>query len=252
MRWFGYGAFGLLCYLASLLAQLPAASLQPALAVRLPGLTAASLGGTPFDGVAHGLHWAGRGIERLRWRWQPQQLLRGRLAFRLRVDETASATEMQTLARLGWGGRVELLELRGRLSLPRALELAGVAPPPLNARLRLQLPRVEMQGRQPRAASGRVLIDGLHTAFGRTLQLGDFVLDLHTEDDSIAGVLRDRDGPLGVDGALVLNADGSYRFDARLRPQPQADPQVRQALQLLGRPNADGEWKLHIQGRLTL
>lgn len=252
----GYLSLGVAAFVVCLVALAPASLVLSRLAERAPGLQldGAEIDGTLYAGTARRLRYAGREFAELRWRWSPAALLGGRFAYRVWLREPERGTDLSALAGLGWDRAGELDELRGELQLPRALQLAGMPPPPVNGRLRLAIDELRFRGRRPLAASGEVYADGVHTAFGKTLQLGDYRLDLYTdaEAEAIRGRLSDAGGPIELGGELSLAPSGAYRLEARLGTRSGADPALTYMLGLLGAPGPDQRWQLQVDGRLHL
>ena len=90
------------------------------------------------------------------------------------------------------------------------------------------------------------------TTLGRPLTLGDFAVDLTTAEGAINGDVRDLQGPLTLSGKLSLQSDGRYRFVGQLGLRDDNDPVLRQALQLVGKPLADGRRQVVFNGKLQL
>ena len=64
------------------------------------------------------------------------------------------------------------------------------------------------------------------------------------------GRLRDIDGPLSLQGQARLSSDGSYEFSGTVATHGGASPDLQQALQLLGPPNAQGRYEFSLAGTL--
>lgn len=254
MKLTAYLLLAVLAFAASMALLLPAERLL-AWAGRPAGVSAAAVNGSLISGTARQLRWSDRELAELRWRWRPATLLGLELGFELWLSEPQAGTELNALAGTDWGGVTRVERLAGTLTLPRALELVGVPPPPLNGELQLDLSDLRLSGQSvvPQAVAGTVLLNGLHTGFGKTLQLGDLALRLSTRADAtIEGQIDDRGGPIAVDGELALRPDGAYRLRATLKPRPGARPELRHLLGLVGPPGKDGSWQLQVNGKLDL
>jgi general secretion pathway protein N len=234
-----------------LLIQLPAASLIDRLESRLPGLSVQQIDGTVFAGEARQLQLGRRTLEALRWRWRPLGLVTGKLEFYLTLS--GPDVEVEAVFSIGWQRQLRLYDVSGHLPLPKAISLAGRAPPPLNGELQLAIDELLLNRHgKPQAAWGTVQLRDAHTAFGRTLELGDVALHLSTQDQVIRGDFKDAGGPLELIGFLTLDHSDTFHLNSQIGLREQGPSDLRQALNLLGRPDNDGRWRLQRSGKLTL
>lgn len=248
-RGIGYALVGLLAYGGFLALELPVAVLLPYVAPHLPGFTVARVDGSLLAGQAESVSLRNAQLERLNWRWRPLALLQGQLAYRL-VAADPQLT-LQSVAGVDWTGAVHWQNIRGELPLRKALMLAMQAQLPVNGTLVLALDDIRLnKAGLPDRAEGNVEVRNLRTTLGRPLALGDFAVQLTTQSQGIVGTVTDKQGPLQVQGSLTLAADGRYRFNGRVGLRDNNNDDLRQALALLGRPGADGQWKIDINGVL--
>ena len=253
-RWLGYGALAIVAYGVFAVWQMPARNALDFAQQQLPHLQikAASVEGSLWQGSITHVQVGQRKIERLNWLWQPSGLLQGCLQYQLAISEPQ--THVAALARIGISGQLRLFDIKGELPLPRAIALAGRPPPPLAGQLQVALRELHLnrQGK-PAAVFGQVRLQDLHTSFGRTLALGDFIADLDSEQDTMLGKVRDTEqGPLQLVAEIQLKQDGRYRVEAELGLREQSNAELTKAFSLLGRPLADGKWHFDFSGRLTL
>lgn len=250
-RFIGYGALALLAYGLFLLWHTPAATLLGLISSQLPGLSVAHIEGSAIAGQAGDVQLGERSIGTLRWQLRPLGLLRGKLEYHLYMREPDVAVD--AIASIGWDRQLRLYDVSGSLPLPKAISLAGRPPPPLNGELQLAIDELLLDRRgKPQAARGMVQLRDAHTSFGRTLQLGDVALRLSTEDTVIRGDFKDAGGPLELIGFLTLDSNNIYHFNSQVGLRDTDSQDLRQALNLLGRPDSDGRWRLQRSGKLTL
>jgi hypothetical protein len=248
-RLLGYLLFGLVAFAVSLLLQVPASALTDLVAHRLPGFSVDSVQGSALSGTAQGVRFQQVRLHNVTWRLRFWPLLLGRLEFGVTISEP----ELQLTGVVGTALDRELrvTALTGQLPLPRAIQLAGRPPPPLNGRLELDQLELGLDPRgHPRRAHGRVHLRDAHTSFGRRLALGDFSIELDTREATIQAAVKDNGGPLSLTGNLTLAPDGRYRFSGQAAVRDGADRDLLQALGLLGRPGSDGKWNLTFDGTL--
>lgn len=247
----GYGALGLFAYGVFLILQLPATTLIQHLSERLPGFQVEQAEGSVFYGTAQNIRMAERSLQTLHWSWRPWGLLLGRLEYQLTVNDAEA--DITAIARMAWNGQLHLHQISGFLPLPKAISLAGRAPPPLNGELELAIDELLLDQRgKPLAAWGNLQLHNAHTAFGRTLELGDINLQLSTQNQVIRGDFKDSGGPLELVGFLTLDGNDAYQFNSQIGLRNSGSQDLRQALNLLGRPDGDGRWRLQHSGKLTL
>lgn len=244
-----YGLVGVLAYGGFLAAGLPAAALLPYAAPYLPGLAVAQVEGSVLAGRAESVSLREARVENLHWRWQPLGLLGGRLDYQLKVSEPQFT--LTTVVGVDWSHTLSFQDTQGELPLRRALTLLPRAQLPVNGTVALDLDEVRL-GRNglPTQVEGQVQVRQLRTTLGRPLELGDFKVDLTTAEQGIVGTVTELQGPLQVEGSLALAADGRYRFSGRVGLRDSENQDLRQALALLGRPGADGQWKIDFNGVL--
>ncbi len=81
--------------------------------------------------------------------------------------------------------------------------------------------------------------------------LGEILLDIAPSDDGAhRGELSSQGGELELSGKLNLDPRGRLMVDISLKPRDNASPGLRDSLNLLGRPRADGSYQ--IRQRLSL
>lgn len=245
----GYGLLTLAAWAAFMLILFPAPALLGLAAQRLPALQVRTVEGLALDGRVEDIRFNGLRLESLDWRFDPAALLQGRLGLRLAAREPQ--LNLDATVSVGPGRDLRVGDLRGRLSLPRAAELFRLPPLPLDGELELDLAelRVDAQ-RRPQAARGAARLLGARTTLGRSLELGAFRVELTTVEDGILGTVSDEGGPLALTGTVTLSPEGSYRFQGEIGARDGANPQLRQALGVLGRPGPGGTWRVDYAGRM--
>lgn len=249
-RFLGYGLLGALAFLLSLLWLAPATLITDTLSARLPGFSAQRIEGRAVHGAAQGVHWRKAQIERLEWRWQPLALLNGTIGFRLKVADPDLQASVS--AAINRERRWRLLDALGDLSLTRVSALAGFAQWPLQGRLEFNLRHLELNPvGLPLTAEGVVELRDVRITLKQPLNLGDFTVQLTPNSpEGVRATVKDRGGPLALDGTASLLPDGRYQFSGSVALRNADDPALRQALGLLGPPGSDGRHALNFSGVL--
>ena len=245
-----YSLLGLLAFLAFLLLLAPATLVTDRVAEHLPGFSVQNVSGSVTDGIAQGLHWRGNRIEQLSWDWQPLALLSGWLEAGLRSNDP----DMQAVGKvaIAFDRSLRLRDANGRMSLSRLAALAGHKSPAQGI-LEFSLRDLYLDANaRPQSAYGAVHVLNLRVDLRQPLNLGDFTLQLTpVEPAGIQGVIEDHDGPLALQGTVKLFPDGRYQVDGQAAVRDPANQALRQALSLLGPPDANGRWPLNFSGVLA-
>ncbi len=239
-----------LAFLLFLLLLAPADFITGPLATRLPGFSVQTVHGSAVAGAADGLRWRSVQVQRLGWAWQPLTLFSGWLEFRLKIDDPE--IDLAGKAAIQLGQRLRFREWSGRLPLTELAKLAGQPQLPVQGVVAFALSelRLNPDGR-PVSAEGEAQLQDLRVALGQPLALGDFTAQLKpAEPQGIAGVVRDNNGPLALEGAFSLMPDGRYRFTGQAAIRDADNRALRQAMRLLGPPGNDGRWALNFSGAL--
>ena len=85
-----------------------------------------------------------------------------------------------------------------------------------------------------------------------TLSAGTYELTFSADglgpDDLLTGALKDAGGALEIAGTVTITPPRSYEVTGTARPRPEAPPELRSALQMLGPATADGSHALSLAG----
>ncbi|SHI20584.1 type II secretion system protein N [Ferrimonas marina] len=248
MRFLKYGLVGLAVYLLFLLVTLPMAWVWK-LAPVPSGVELNGLQGSVWKGQAAQLKVADRTLEQLSWELYPSRLLMGQAALSFRVDGTD--VQGQGDVRYGLGG----LDAEGlRFSAPIGW-LVGDARLPLRTQLAgnvtLNLSRLEQGEPWCEQLNGRLLVDALdvRNQFGH-YPLGNMAGSLGCQQGNVQLLLDGAENQIGVEGQALLLANNQVEVDALIRETDNQPQDLRQALQFLGKPNADGAYPITYNGAL--
>jgi general secretion pathway protein N len=245
IRWLVLGLIG---FLAILLVRLPADWFAAQLP---PQIRCDRIGGTVWRGDCEGLsidqgvaNRPALRIDALHWSLQPLALLRGRVRAEvqlLRGDGAAQAT----LTR-GAGGLLDVESLRGELRIDRQLL------PPLPAGWQgvahFGDVTLQLDGSNIAQLRGSAELRSLTDATGSSL--GNYQLDFGTQVQSppFKGTLRSSDGPLQMQGQLVLESDTSWVLDGTVAARPDTPESLARMVQMLGPADAAGARPFSIAG----
>jgi hypothetical protein len=238
---------GLAALLVSLVALLPA---RVALGVLgLPPGAAAGLTGTVWAGSAQRVSLAGLALGPVRWKIRPSRLLGGQLA----ADVEAKLPDgfVNGSFALGLGGALAISDLEAAAPLAWLAPAAGAAGGQVAARF----DRLVLDAGRVETAIGTLKVAGvvlpIPTA-GRQLGPGTYAVAFETEGlgagEPLTGLLSDAGGPLEITGTVKFTPPRSYELTGKARPRPEAPPELRNALQMLGPATPDGAHDLSVAG----
>ncbi|MFP4160863.1 MAG: type II secretion system protein N [Ectothiorhodospira sp.] len=242
---------GLAAYLVSLGVTLPAPLAHDWARERgwLPeGLHLHGVTGSLWSGRAQEARWEDLTLQGVSWRVRPGDLLRGALGVEAGFSGPAPGGSADLRLRPGGIGIRDL-----RLDLPAA-PVAGALvdwPVVVEGRIVADIPglALDRDGRF-HDVTGTVAWLGAASGYPEPLALGDLHARLGDEDGALTADVRDRGGPLFLEGAARLEPDGRYRLRARLGTRPEAEDALDDALSLIGRPDSEGRIPLNLGGRL--
>lgn len=250
--WLKYVLLGTLVYALALVALLPARHAYSLAQPYLPGavpLTLHDLSGSLWDGRADALAWRGTSLGAIRWELSSWRLLRGQLALDMQLQD--KDTLLTSNALLTRDGTLTLHNVNARLSAARLMLFNPGLPVAADGTVAVNLEEARLPPQGAPALRGAIVWSQALLVAGQPLKLGDLKLTLQPgETGGTTGTLSDAGGPLEINGTFTLDANRSYRLEAKLRARPDADASLGSSLQMLGRPDGRGYHTLRYNGRL--
>lgn len=207
-----------------------------------------------IDGTA----WRGR-VERLAidgfvfgpvvWQLRPLALLTGRIEYQLFVQSGNGGGELRFGRSLFGSTRVSAAQLTlPAVEVGRQLRVAMVT---LAGDFHIDVAELSLADGWVDALDGQALWQAARVLQPDPVPLGTLQMQLGLREGRIVGALGDDPGgPLELAGEFVMGADRQYQLDALIKPRASADPQLREALGLLGNPDAQGRYRLQYSGTL--
>ena len=244
-------ALGLAAVLLFALALLPAQFVAGRLAPL--GLEAGNVSGTVWNGRIAALAWRGVPVGELHWQAKPLALLRGQLGAHLQLLRSDGRVESDLYT--GIGGRIELRELSGELPIEAFAAFPSGLPKGWRGRLRGHVAELELNAGLPTAARGTIEVLELIGPPPRSFPSGSYTVVLpHPSVQSAEGELdaqiEDTGGPFDVEARLTLGKDRSFLLEGMIASTGSVPDQIRQALELLGPPDASGRREFSVAGSL--
>ena len=229
-------------FLITLLVRLPARAL---LALLPADVTCAGPSGTVWLGSCEELRVGAMPLAGLSWALHPAAMLRLRLAADLSSQDPAAHGQAQL--EFAPNGDLAISALAASVAVPgRSGLAAGIG----TASLQLSIDSARIQAGHLVALVGTIDLLQLHLG-NPPAELGDFELKFApSKAATMAGQLRDLNGPLSVSGILQLSPAGAYQLEGSVAPKPGASEDVTRTLQILGPADAEGRRTISLAGSL--
>lgn len=249
-RVIGYIAVAAVFFVIGLVKYLPASIAVGWVAGSTP-VTFDGVTGTLLHGEAAYASLPAGGVNNLSWSWHPAALLLGRVSADISVD-TDLDTVTGSVSRGLFGG-THVSDVEGEATLGWLAKLAGYTFVPVSGRVNLDLADARFDDDLNIAAlGGRVDVSRLrYELLNPSVELGQVAARLARPDDGgAAATIVDSHGPLALDGQASLTPDQAYALDVRLRARAGADDRLSRLLEQIGRPDAEGWYRVRANGRL--
>lgn len=240
-------AAGVASLVVFLVALLPARIALGLLGV--PPNVATGVSGTVWNGAAQGLSLGGLALGPVQWHAKPARLLLGQ--FAAGVEATLPDGFLNATVALSPGKRVAFSDLDAAAPL---LWLAPALGRP-GSQLTARFERLVVKAGRVETATGNLQVAGVVLPIPTSgpqlapaaYQVTFAAIDLKA-DEPLTGVLKDSGGPLEIAGTVKITPPRSYELNGLAKPRPDAPPELRNALQMLGPATPDGGHALSIAG----
>jgi general secretion pathway protein N len=212
---------------------------------RLPQLHLQDVSGTLWHGRAGHAAAYGLDLGTLGWTLQVSPLLHLDAVVQVEVGGAPFAGH-GTIERAA-DGSVAFRDVSLTLPAQAAAPALGIPALQLIGTIQVDVAHARLLGVWPMDTAGHALWRDAAVAGAAQAPLGDLQATFaSTADGAIAGVVSDRGGPLQLAGTFNATL-GRYTAQARLAARGD-NPQLREALQYIGQPQADGSRELLIEG----
>ncbi|MCF6323270.1 MAG: type II secretion system protein N [Gammaproteobacteria bacterium] len=245
-----YSALALVSYLVFVAVQTPADRLYGLIKDKLPDVKIYQLDGTIWQGRTALVTIGPRAerLESLKWELQPAALLLGRAQAEINFkydNRNVTATVGRSV------GGYFLKDLNASLVAATVEKFAPQLAIGLKGLFKIELDALSVSDGQLSHVEGKLTwrdagVDLNNTSFG------DFEAILNTVDGTINGVIRDIDGPMKVNGTLILQPTGEYVFAGTIELRDDNRNDLRQGLRFIGTPNPKGIYTIKYQGQLPM
>jgi hypothetical protein len=210
-------------------------------AIRLQGLS-----GTVWHGHAANLTVFEQALGALDWSLHPWPLLRHSVVADLVLGSGAVGARGRVVVEAD--GTVRVQDAVFRLPAQLAAPVLDIPALQLHGEIEVGLDHAQLRGAGLEAAAGHVVWHAAAVSGAAQAELGELEADFTTADGAIVGTVRDRGGPLQLQGRFRVTA-ADFVAEARLAARDD-NPNVREALRYIGEVQADGSSHLVIHGQL--
>ena len=239
-----YAGAAALAFAASLVLLFPARVAQHAFAP--DGVELSGVSGTVWSGTAQEMSAGGLYFRDVAWQLRPLRLLTGKLA--LDVEAKAAAGLVESRVQVGFSGAVTLTDLHAEMRL-QALQLQ-FRMPGLSGIARADFERLAFRDGVPAAAEGTVTVTDLVAPKIYRGNIGGYRSVFTTTDEGIVTSIEDAGGVIDVAATLSVYADRRFEFLGTVAATERTPVEMRERLQFLGLPDAQGRYELRTEGRL--
>jgi hypothetical protein len=241
---------GILAFLASFIAIAPAADVYGWLRGTMPArVQLYGVDGTIFDGHADVARLGDIRVRDLGWHMHPLSLLTGHVD--MHVDGRTAGGRSAASVHLGFGGSLELKQVTTTATLSGLKPFLNTDFLPAKGQIGARFKQLKIENGRLVGATGQASLGQLaYTLPHPQVPLGDYKAAVNTGKQGITAVLSDADAPVELAGRWLLTPKGAWSAQVRLRARPKADPEIKNLLKTLGRPDSQGWYRINQSGHL--
>ncbi len=244
---------GLISYSGFLVANLPAEALWQYLPTdRLP-IKPANISGTVWSGAAESVTVAvsrqSLMLPSIYWQVEPASLLKGNLKIDVELGDLTKAFEGSGTVTLGRHSvNLKNLELNTTAQW-LASAINHQMPGDLTGNVRLQVDdlTVNDQGCTGFTGNAELVSSQLRSAFGQ-FDLGNSTAELSCQNQKFIARINQESSMVSGDGKFMAGINGHYSFTGKLTPDSSLPEAIKNGLNLLGKPDSNGNYPLSFKG----
>ena len=207
--------------------------------------------GTVWNGRAGVAQINNERLESVRWDFRPYTLVLGKLEIKLAFKKDGG--HLDAVIGRSINGDLYIEDADAQFPANIIEPLLSRIPLGLEGELIIDLSDLEISSNIISAAEGSLSWRDAGIGKPNNVELGSFAMNLETSEEGVKGILSSmNDGPLQLDGLVVLNPDGTYKLTSTfvIRDPNRAD--LKQALRFVGNPGPTGKVSMTRSGTLAL
>ncbi|MEE9322245.1 MAG: type II secretion system protein N [Granulosicoccus sp.] len=250
---------GVLAYVVAMVAFFPAAPVVDRIRPQLGAVALEGVSGKLYSGKVNTVRSTDDLLplefSNVAWRLSPSSLLKGGAGAVISFDGYGGGGEGNVTRR--WNGDIAVSDFKFNAS---AKELEPLLPVPVasfSGRLNGEFARITLQNNLLTALEGSLSWSDAvlaTAAFGPQLSasLGKIDINVAPEgDESHVALVAAAGGDVAIDGKVSFARNGDYSTDLVLTPASSAPPQLLNVLKRIGRPDAQGQYRIKQSGNVN-
>lgn len=245
----GYALFALLAYAVFLAITFPADRAYAMLRSRMPpNVHLYQVHGSVWDGGAGAAQIGRYRLAPVHWEYRPAGLLSGRVDIKVSFDSGPSrASGVIGVYR---DGDIRLSDVDVDTPAAELVKLLRVPIVQLKGDISAKLAGLTVEDRRLASLDGTITWAGAQVTRPRNFVLGGLQADFKTDKGVVKGTLRDKGGPLQLQGLVTVKPDGTYRVNADLENRDPNQADLTRFLRQIGRPGPGGKVTVSYSGKM--
>lgn len=245
----GYVSFALLAYVTFLAVSFPADRAYAMLQDKMPpGVHLYELHGSVWHGGAGAAQIGRYRLAPLHWEYRPAGLLSGRVDVKVSFDSGPS--HASAVIGLNREGDIRLSDVDVSTTAAALVKLLQLPIVQINGNITAKLAGLTVEDRHVTSLDGTLMWTGAKVTRPRNFSLGGLEADFKTDGGVVKGTLRDKGGPLQLQGLVTVKPDGSYRVNANLENRDPNQAGLTRFLRQIGRPGPGGRVTVNYSGKI--
>lgn len=240
---------GLIALLVGLILYLPAPVAAGWVQAQVPGLRLTGVSGSVFSGRVQYVGLNDVTLENISWEFSPVSLLLGRADINLKTATDTGSISGDFSHNIF--GQTHVQNLNGSASLAWLARLAGYRFVPLDGLLTIHDLDATIKGQKIADGKGQISLENANWLLvNPPIIFGNFTAAVSSDGKTSAVKILNSDGPLKADGGAQLTGNNHYQANLRVRARAGTDKRLKKLLTQLGKPDAQGWYRINEQGNL--
>lgn len=245
-------AIGIAVYLIFLVATLPASAVFNRLSAR--GVNAVAVSGTVWNGHAAGLQAGVLSLGDVDWKLKFWPLFVGKAAADLKLKRPDGFAQAAVSA--GLSGRIVLRDVNAALPIDAVVGSSGL-PGGWKGQAQAKLSELVLEQAWPVAAKGTIDMVDLTGPAQQPANIGTYRVSFpggqsadKAPKNALVGTIEDLQAAISVSGTITLSPGRNYLLEMLVAARPNAPDAVKDGMQFLGAPDAQGRRPFSVSGTM--
>lgn len=248
-RVISYAAFAVVAYVVFLLVNFPADRAYALVKSHLaPRIQLYGLEGSVWHGHADVAQLGQYRLAPLNWQYRPAGLLAGRVDVKVQLERGAGRAS--AVVGVSPGGNIHLADVDVAIPAGELVQMLRLPLVQVSGEVDARLDSVQLQASRIAELNGTLTWNKAQVLKPQPYQLGGLEAVFNTDNDVVKGTLRDKGGPLQVDGLVTLKPDGTYQVNANVGTRDNSQPTLNRLINSLGRQRPGGKVAVSHSGKM--